>query len=154
MLSTLIFYPTAIILLIFAILAIFAEKIVKSLVIAIGVFFLCAVLFYLLQAEYLAIMQLSIYGLAIPILLAIALMFTNTRAEKNTITSGARKYLILLALSMFAIGVIYLVCISLNITESQTFADITQAENYIRIFDAITEGFLKRFIIKVKSYLV
>ena len=62
MLEAVVFYPTAFVLLILALVSVFTERIVNSLVAAIAVFFLVALVFYLLGAEYNAVMQLSIYG--------------------------------------------------------------------------------------------
>ena len=147
MLEAVVFYPTAFVLLILALVSVFTERIVNSLVAAIAVFFLVALVFYLLGAEYKAVMQLSIYGLAVPILLAIALMFTNTRNEKGSSTLGIRRYLVYCAISLIVLGLVYLIAVSLNITQGETFAlRLTEINSY-RVFDAIVEGFFGPYLV-------
>ncbi len=147
MIEAVIFYPTAFALLILALLSVFTEKIVNSLVAGIAVFFLTALIFYLLGAEYNAVMQLSVYGLAVPILLAIALMFTNTRNEKGSSTLGVRRYLVYCAISLIILGVVYLIAVSLNITQGETFASKMTELNSYRVFDAIVEGFFGPYLV-------
>ncbi len=147
MLTALVFYPTAIALIIFALLTVYLDKIVHSLVASIVVFFLVGLIFYLIGAEYNAVIQLSVYGLAVPILLAIALMFTNTRNEKPSITNGARRYMIYSGVILFILAVIYLIGISLNLINTETFAQSVQSQNSSLVFDAITNGFLNKYIV-------
>ena len=147
MLTACVFYPTAIALLVFALCSIFSSKLVHSLLSSIVVFFLIGLLFYLLGAEYNAVIQLSVYGLAVPILLAIALMFTNTRDEKSTITQGARKYLVYFGVIVLFLAVFYLVAISTNITDGALFANSIQNKNSTLVFDAISNGFLNSYIV-------
>ena len=115
MLTACIFYPTAIALIVFAFLSVFLDKIVHSLLASMVVFFLVGLVFYLLGAEYNAVIQLAIYGLAVPILLAISLMFTNTRVEKISVTSGGRKYLIYFGAILLFLAVIFSPYKNLNI---------------------------------------
>ena len=147
MLTACIFYPTAIALIIFAFLSVFFDKIVHSLLASIVVFFLVGLVFYLLGAEYNAVIQLAIYGLAVPILLAISLMFTNTRVEKGSVTTGGRKYLIYFGVILLFLAVVYLVGISLNVTDSDLLINAVQNKNVTLMFDAITKGFLGTYIV-------
>ena len=147
MLESLIFYPSAIAIIVFALCSIFSEKVVYSLLWAISVFFVTAVIFYLVGAEYNAVVQLAVYGLAVPIMLALALMFTSTRIEKNTIATTPRRYIIFFAIGLILLSVFYLVMISLNIFQVPIFASEQIDINSIRMFDAITNGFLKNYLV-------
>ena len=147
MLTACIFYPTTIALIVFAILSIFSNKLVHSLLASIVVFFMVGLLFYLLGAEYNAVIQLAIYGLAVPILLAIALMFTNTRDEKSPITNGARKYLIYFGAIVLFLAVFYLIAISVNIIDVELFPKAIQNNNSVIVFDAISNGFFNSYIV-------
>lgn len=141
------FYPTAFLLIVFALISVFANKVVNSLLAAICVFFITAVLFYMLSAEYNALIQLSIYGLAVPILLAIALMFTNIRKEKELSELTPRRYIIFFALGLIILSLIYLVLISLNVFHAPLFAPQQVSINCIRVFDAINKGFLNTYLV-------
>lgn len=147
MLTTVVFYSASIALIIFAIMAVFFSRIVNSLLAAIGVFFLTALIFYIQGAEYNAVIQLSIYGLAVPVLLALALMFTNTRNEKESSTMGARRYLIYCAIALLVLGIIYLIAVSLNIFPAYMFPEKLGELNSYRVFDAISEGFFSTYLI-------
>ena len=67
MLESFIFYPASILLIIFAMMAVYTEKVVYSLLCAIVVFFITGIIFFIAGAEYNAVIQLAIYGLAVPI---------------------------------------------------------------------------------------
>lgn len=86
--NPIVFYPTAVLIILFAIVAISFRNIFYSLLSAIMVFFLAAVLFYVLGSEYNAIIQLAIYGLAVPVILGLAIMFTNTKNNGEKPGSG------------------------------------------------------------------
>ena len=85
MYNPIVFYPAAILMILFAILAIKFRNIFYSLICAIGVFFLAGLFFYILGSEYNAIIQIAIYGVAVPVVLGLAVMFTNLKNEKNWI---------------------------------------------------------------------
>ena len=145
--TALIFYPAAISLIVLALMSIFSNKVVYSLVAAICVFFLSGLIFYLLGAEYVAVVQLAIYGLAVPIILAFALMFTNTRRENESVNLAPRRYVIYFAIGLLVLSLVYLVLISFNVFQTPVFAPMQESVNSIRVFDALSNGFLKSYII-------
>ena len=113
--NPIIFYPLAILLVLFAILTISARNIFSSLLSAIAVFFLVGLLFYILGSEYNAVIQIAIYGVAVPVVLGLAIMFTNLKkAEKEEKTSGI-KYLLILTAGLFILTLVYLIMTSLVI---------------------------------------
>lgn len=77
--NPIVFYPVSILMILFAIAAIAFRNIFYSLLSAIMVFFLAGVLFYVLGSEYNAVIQIAIYGLAVPVILGLAIMFTNPK---------------------------------------------------------------------------
>ena len=83
MFSPIIFYPLAIALILATIFAISFRNIFYSLLSSIVVFFITGVLFYILGSEYNAIIQIAIYGVAVPVILGLAIMFTNTKPEEK-----------------------------------------------------------------------
>ncbi len=146
MTQALVFYPTALIIMVFSIIAILSKKIVYSLICAILVFMASGVIFYVLGAEYNAVIQLTIYGLAVPVLLAMAIMFTDVKNEKRAIITGARRYIILTSVVLIIMALVYLVAIGVNITPEHTFSPANTNLNHFRIFDAITDGFFSTYL--------
>ncbi len=154
MTTALIFYPTALIIIIFSIFSILSKKIVYSLISAIVVFMAAGLIFYLLGAEYNAVIQLAIYGLAVPVLLAMAIMFTDVKNEKHAIVTGARKFVIITAVLLIAMSVVYLTAIAVNLTIGPIFSTISTNLNSFRIFDAITDGFFTSYIIAFELFSI
>lgn len=107
-----IFYSASILITIFALITLFARNIVYSLLAATVVFFLGALFFYLLGSEYNAIIQAAIYGLAVPVIIGISIMFTTGGNYKK---SFAVPYLTLLCAGIFLLAFVYLVMMSLVI---------------------------------------
>ena len=81
--NPLVFYSIATILMVFAILTITFKNIFYSLLSAIIVFFATGIIFYILGSEYNAIIQIAIYGVAIPVLFLFAIMFTSHKENKS-----------------------------------------------------------------------
>lgn len=117
--NPIIFYPAAIVLLLFAMLTIVFKNIFYSLLSAIVVFFLAGLFFYILGSEYNAVIQIAIYGIAVPIILGIAIMFTNLRAtvqEKENSRNSILKYIAILTGGIFVLASIYLILTSFALT--------------------------------------
>lgn len=101
--NPIIFYPAAMLMILSAVLAIKFKNIFYSLLFAILVFFSAGLFFYLLGSEYNAIIQIAIYGVAVPVILGLAIMFTDLRnddSEKN-------KPNVLLNILLFILGTIF-----------------------------------------------
>ena len=78
------FYISSSLLVIFAICSLFSKKIINSLLWAILTFFAGGLIFYILGSEYNAIIQALIYGLAVPIIIGLSIMFcTNDETKKE-----------------------------------------------------------------------
>lgn len=114
--NPIIFYSASIFIIIFSILSIKFKNIFYSLLSAIVVFFLAGLLFYVLGSEYNAVIQIAIYGIAVPIILGLAIMFTNLKEKKSDKEISKKffkfKYLMFLTCGIFILAFVYLVLTS------------------------------------------
>ena len=76
-----------------------AKNIIRTLLSSIIVFLLGAIFFYLLGSEYNAIVQAAVYGLAIPVIVGLTIMFTTGNKEKEH--SSLMPYIILITSLIF-----------------------------------------------------
>ena len=76
-----IFYIASFLIISFALLSMFLKNIIYSLLAAIMVFFSASIFFYMLGSEYNAIIQAAIYGLAVPVIIGVSIMFTTGKRE-------------------------------------------------------------------------
>lgn len=113
--NPIIFYPLAFLLVIFSLLAISLKNVFRSLLSAIVVFFLVGLLFYILGSEYNAVIQIVIYGIAVPIILGLAIMFTNLKKEDKEDKPKNLNYLLVLTAGLFILTLFYLVLTSLAV---------------------------------------
>lgn len=111
--NPIIFYPLAFLLVIFSLLTISLKNVFRSLLSAIVVFFLVGLLFYILGSEYNAVIQIAIYGIAVPIILGLAIMFTNLKKEDKEDRPKNLSYLLVLTAGLFILTLVYLVLTSL-----------------------------------------
>ena len=89
--NPIIFYIASFILIGFALMSMLFKNIIYSLLCAIMVFFSASIFFYILGSEYNAIIQAAIYGLAVPIIIGLSIMFTT---RKNKPYKESRLYYI------------------------------------------------------------
>ncbi len=73
--NPIIFYSASFLIIIFTLFALFARNVIYSLLWAVLVFFAGALFFCILGSEYNAIIQAAIYGLAVPVIIALSVMF-------------------------------------------------------------------------------
>lgn len=76
--NPILFYISASLIILAAFISLLSKNIIYSLLSAIVTFFSVAILFFMLGSEYNAIIQVAIYGLAVPIIIGISIMFTNS----------------------------------------------------------------------------
>lgn len=142
-LKSLIFYGFAGLILLFAVLSIFANRILYSLLAAIFVFFTVAGIYFLLGADYNAVIQISIYGIAIPILFALAIMFTNDKVDKKTyLAFKSRFFFSFLSAGILFLSLIYLIITSLSLSSNAQWIWMKQtiSMNKYQMFSAISDG--------------
>ena len=114
--NPIIFYPIASMLILFAILSVNVKNIFHSLLSAIIVFFLTGVVFYLLGSEYNAVIQVAVYGVAVPIIIGLAIMFTSTKqSSQSQPKENNFKYCLYLVSGIFVLALIYLVLTSIMV---------------------------------------
>ena len=138
MYNPIVFYPAAVLMILFAILAIKFRNIFYSLICAIGVFFLASLFFYILGSEYNAIIQIAIYGVAVPVVLGLAVMFTNLKNEKKSEElSPNLKYIMFLTGGMFSLIVIHLL-LTMNFDNSESIG--------VQVLSAFSQGLFVNYI--------
>lgn len=133
--SPIIFYPTSILLVLASILTFKFNNIFYSLISAMVVFFITGMFFYILGSEYNAVIQIAIYGVAVPIVLGIAIMFTDSHSSTKEKKADLFKYLMILFGGIFTLAVIYLIMTSNVISpDSFTFAESTNINSRSALF--------------------
>ena len=106
-----VFYIASFLIIAFALLSMFLKNIIYSLLCAIMVFFSASIFFYILGSEYNAIIQAAIYGLAVPVLIGVSIMFTTGRGNKTK--DSVLPSVLLIAGALFIMAFIYVFMISL-----------------------------------------
>lgn len=147
MFNPIVFYPSAIFMILFAILAIKFKNIFYSLLSAILVFFFAGFFFYVLGSEYNAVIQIAIYGVAVPVVLGLAVMFTNLKKEDKTeVKNSNLKYVLFLTCGIFILALLYLVMTS-KITSSFGFNVSENIGNTgVQVLSAFSQGIYVNYI--------
>ena len=108
------FYIASVGIILFALLSLFAKNVIYSLLWAILVFFFGAVIFFILGSEYNAIIQAAVYGLAVPVIIGVSIMF---RGKPQNDDSGVNKfvlpYVTIMCAGIFVLAFVYLIMMSL-----------------------------------------
>lgn len=144
--NPIIFYPASFLLILFSILSIGFNNIFKSLLFAIGVFFLVGFLFYILGSEYNAIIQIAVYGIAVPVVLGIAIMFTNTKALDFKKEASNLNYVLILTIGLFILAIVYLVLTSLTVTPNGFNFSEELGTNSLQLISAFGNGIFVRYV--------
>ncbi|MBR1908429.1 NADH-quinone oxidoreductase subunit J [bacterium] len=145
-LISIIFYLSAFLIVFGALAAIFAKRIVHSLILAVIVFFTVGILFLILNAEYNAIIQFAVYGVAIPILLVFAIMFTSYKNEKNVyLAFDSRFVLAFISLVLFVLTVFNILLISSSVIDWLFTPQSALNINRYEMFNAISNGLYIKF---------
>lgn len=156
-LKSLIFYGFAGIIILFALLSIFSLRILYSLLSAICVFFTTAGIYFMLGADYNAVVQIAIYGIAIPILFVLAIMFTSNEMDKKIyITVKPRFFFSFLGLGILFLSLIYLIgtSLSLNSNSAWIMQKQTMFINKYQMFKAIAEGFFVNYVFAFELFSI
>lgn len=147
-LKSLIFFAFSGSILLFAFLSIFSLRILYSLLCAIVVFLSAAGLYFLLGADYNAVVQIGIYCIAIPILFVFAIMFTSDKLDKKIyITTKPRFYFAFLSAGVLFLSLVYLIATSLSLSSNSAWIMVKQTlfANKYQMFNAISEGFFTNY---------
>jgi len=127
--NPIIFYMASFLIIVFALSSILLKNIIYSLLCAIMVFFTVSILFYILGSEYNAIIQAAIYGIAVPVIIGLSIMFTTgkTSSKKESFLS----FLTIIASILFVMAFVYIIMISLAmLPDSFHFMKIQQFNSY------------------------
>ena len=90
--NSIIFYGFAGLIMLFTLLSIFANRILYSLLFAVIAFFCTAGIFFSLGADYNAVVQIALYGIAVPVLFLFAVMFTSRKEDRTVHFSFSPKF--------------------------------------------------------------
>lgn len=148
--NPIIFYPSALLMILLALFAIGLKDIFRSLLCAIAVFFLAGLVFYVLGSEYNAVIQIAIYGVAVPIILGLAIMFTNKGVNKGVNKDKTKasnlKYVVFFTSGLFILAITYLVLTSLAISPNGFSLSDQIGGTTIQTISAITNGIFVKYV--------
>lgn len=156
-LKALLFYGFGGAILLFALLSIFSLRILYSLLSAVCVFFATAGVYFLLGADYNAVVQIAIYGVAIPIMFVLAIMFTADKLDKKTyITIQPRFFFSFLGLGVLFLSLVYLIATSLSLSSNSAWIAQKQTMfiNKYQMFNAISDGFFTNYVFAFELFSV
>ena len=142
--NPIVFYIASVLIIGFALSSMFLKNIIYSLICAIMVFFSASVFFYLLGSEYNAIIQAAIYGIAVPVIIGLSIMFT---VGKGCIKKeSALPYVTIIAGILFVMAFVYVIMISLAmIPDSFHFMEAQQFNSY-DVISTFAEGIYVRYV--------
>ncbi|MBR6126941.1 NADH-quinone oxidoreductase subunit J [bacterium] len=83
--NPIIFYTASFLIMVFTLITLMNKNVIYSLLASIMVFFSGAIFFYMLGSEYNAIIQAAVYGLAVPVLIGLSIMFTQKNEDSTKI---------------------------------------------------------------------
>lgn len=147
--NPIIFYPVSVLIILFAFLAIKFKNIFYSLLCAIIVFFLSGLIFYILGSEYNAIIQIAIYGIAVPIILGLAIMFTNLQKNKEIKAENKAsvfKHFILLSAGVFILAIFYLTITSLAINPQGFNINESIGNTSTQVINSFSQGIFIQYV--------
>lgn len=156
-LKSLIFYGFAGATILFAFLSVFSFRILYSLLFAVGVFFAAAGIYFLLGADYNAVVQIAIYGISIPILFILAIMFTSDKLDKKTyLTLKPRFFFSVLGLGALFLSLVYLIVISLGLNSKSNWITLKQTMfiNKYQMFHSLSEGFFTNYVFAFELFSI
>lgn len=154
-LKTLTFYGFGGAIILFALLSIFSLRILYSMLAAVCVFFATAGIYFILGADYNAVVQIAIYGIAIPVLFVLAIMFTSDKLDKKTyITFKPRFFFSFLGLGVLFLSLIYLIATSLSLNSNSAWVMEKQTIfiNKYQMFNALSDGFLINYVLAFELF--
>lgn len=112
------FYGFTLAIVVFALLTLFARRILYSLLFAVILFFCTGGIFFSLGADYNAVVQIIIYGVAIPVLLLFAIMLTSAyESRKVNLSYSPRFFVGFLSASLLFMMLWYAVQFALGLSD-------------------------------------
>lgn len=137
------FYGFALAILVFALLTLFARRILYSLLFAVILFFFTGGIFFSLGADYNAVIQIIVYGVIIPVLLLFAVMFTSTyESRKVNLTYSPRFFVAFLSSSLLFLMFWYTIQFAIRMSNKLVWffnSDMPKV-NSVEMFMALSNG--------------
>ncbi len=135
--KSIIFYGFAALVLIFAMLSVLSKNILYSLLFAVIAFFSVGGLFFSLSADYNAVMQIAVYGAAVPIIFLFAIMHTS-HIENSSInlSLSPRFFIALISSSLLFMILWYSVKFALNFNKN-LIGFFNPSKNIIGSYDSL-----------------
>ena len=127
--NPIIFYTASAFITIFTLVALMNKNVIYSLLASIVVFFAGAIFFYILGSEYNAIIQAAIYGIAVPVLIGLSIMFTSGKAENKKLEKIGLATLIFSMMFVFIFADILIFSIS-KFPQTFSFSELAQVNPY------------------------
>lgn len=137
------FYGFALAIVVFALLTLFARRILYSLLFAVILFFCTGGIFFSLGADYNAVVQIIIYGVAIPVLLLFAIMFTSAYENRKVNLSYSPRFFVgFLSASLLFMMLWYAVQFALGLSDKLGwfFNSDMPKTNSVEMFMAMSNG--------------
>ena len=146
--TSIIFYLCAVNLIFSSIFTILSRKIIYSIIFAVIVFFTVGIIFLFLSAEYNAIVQIAVYGIAIPILFVLAIMFTSYNIDKTVYLSFTPRFIFtVISAILFVLTLFNILLISSSVIEWLFTPQAVISINRYEIFKAISDGLYIKFLL-------
>lgn len=142
--NPIIFYLASAIIILFGVLFIFQKNIINSLLSSIMVFLSAAIFFYILGSEYNAIIQAIVYGIAVPVIIGISVMFTTGKGECRS--TGTVPYLVILSSGIFILALFYIIKMSFVMTPSVFNLAEPAAINSFDILSSFAHGIFVKYV--------
>lgn len=140
-----------------ALLSLFSIRILYSLLSAVCVFFAAAGIYFVLGAEYNAVIQIALYGIAIPILFVLAIMFTAEKQDKKVyLTIQPRLFFSFLGLGVLFLSLIYLIATSLSLNSNSAWIlqKQTMSINKYQMFKSLSDLFFSNYVVAFELFSV
>lgn len=145
-LTSVIFYLSAFLILGCAIFSIISKKIIHALALSVVVFIVTAVLFFLLNAEYNAVVQIAIYGIGVPILLVFAIMFTSRKLDEDIYLSFTPKFMLsLISAVLFVLTIFNILLISSSVIDWLFTPQSNVSINRYEMMNALSNGLYVKY---------
>lgn len=142
--NCIIFYITSVMAILFALSSLFVRNIIYSLLLAVGAFLCGAIIFFMLGSEYNAIIQASVYGFAVPILIGISIMFITTKNE--ILKDRTFPYIVILFAGLFSLAFIHLIGRSLTFSCDIFNTIETPQRSFYDVISAFAQGIFINYV--------
>ena len=102
----------------------------------------------MLGSEYNAVIQIAIYGVAVPVVLGLAIMFTNLKKENNKtkVKQSNTKYVLFLTTGIFILTLVYLIMTSLAINPIGFNTSEFTSLNHTQVINAFSHGIFVKYV--------